>query len=298
MINLDEELFEHLRTPESVEYLAKEGFDSDLAFDIDLRSIANWTFDYYKKFGNAPTEESFLYEWGDADDPFPSPKTSLDVGYLLEQLRDRLIQLRRREIVEKLVDQTDSAEFTDTLVKESYKLWRATSSQRHVLTLEDYDDLIGKFIKDAENHEQGASYGFVSLDSITGGGKAGHLSFLAARPKRYKTWIGLKAFVEQRRQGLTPVFFNLELSAEEAYQRLVCLATGTSFTNMKRGLTTPSEWKRIQESMGEFADLGPAYIITPPYDQRRVDDLILETQRLQANSVIIDQLSYLQECCR
>jgi replicative DNA helicase len=63
---------------------------------------------------------------------------------------------------------------------------------------------------------------------------------------------------------------------------------------MKHGLITDTEWEKIQKKMDEFADLGPAYIVSPPYEKRTVDDLILETQRLQGNSVVIDQLSYLQ----
>ena len=154
--------------------------------------------------------------------------------------------------------------------------------------------MIRIFQEEARNVEKGASYGFDALDRLTGGAKKGHLSILAARPKRYKTWIGLKAFVEQQKQGLAPVFFNLELSDVEIYQRLVCLVTGTSFAKMKHGTTSEAEWLRIDERMEDFKSRGPAYIISPPYEKRTVDDLILEVQRLQAGSVIIDQLSYLQ----
>ncbi len=290
MRSLDEELFEHLRVPESVIMLAKEGFDVHLVFDLDVRSVANWTFEYLSIHGNPPSATAIEMEWNIADPASPE----IDATYLLEQLRFRYMKKGRMEIVEKLADEQDPERFSNTLIDEGYKLWKVTTSQKHVLSLEDHNEMIGKFIEETRSVHKGASYGFIPLDRLSGGAKKGHLSFLAARPKRYKTWIGLKAFVEQRRNGLAPVFFNLELSDVEIYQRLVCLVTGTSFSKMKHGTTTDTEWDRIRRKMDEFADLGPAHIVSPPYDRRTVDDLILEVQRCQGESVIIDQLSYLQ----
>jgi replicative DNA helicase len=72
------------------------------------------------------------------------------------------------------------------------------------------------------------------------------------------------------------------------------MITGASYAKMLHGNTHPSEWQRIYDKMNNFADLGAGYVITPPYDKRTVDDFVLETQRLSANSVIIDQLQYVQ----
>jgi replicative DNA helicase len=270
--------------------LSKEGFDLDLVMDSDVRSFANWTFHYLSVHGEAPSPVAIEREFSITDEGNPE----LPPTYLLEQLRTRKKRKARQEIVEKLIDEEDPEKFSQTLVDEGYKLWSTTSSQKHILTMEDHPEMIKYFQLEAQDQRKGASYGFVPLDYISGGAKKGHLSFLAARPKRYKTWIGLKAFVEQARQGLAPVFFNLELSDVEIYQRLVCLVSGVSFAKMKHNRLTDRDWDLINERMGEFADCGPAYIVSPPYDNRTVDDLVLEVQKLQSQSVIIDQLSYLQ----
>lgn len=290
MRDLDEELFEHLRISDSVIFLAKEGFNPHLVLDLDVRSFAVWVFDYFTQYGVAPIESVIEREWEFTEEASPE----LEVAYLLEKLRERYVENGRRETIERLIDETDPTKFSELMISESYKIWKTTTTQKHILSLEDHPEIISEIIEEASNEQRGASYGFISLDKLSGGAKAGHLSFLAARPKRYKTWIGLKAFVEQRKSGTTPVFFNLELSDKEIYQRLICLVSGTSFTHMKHGLTTETEWKRIRQSMETFKELGPAYIVSPPYEKRTVDDIVLETQRLQADSVIIDQLSYLQ----
>src|ERR1035437_4043849 len=185
MVDLDKELFEHLRIPTSVNILAKEGFDTSLAFDLDVRSYADWTFRYVKDHGSPPPAAAIENEWDITDEPKPE----MDVTYLLEALRNRKIRKSRIEIVEKLADEVDPEKFSALLLDEAYKLWKITSSQRHVLSLDDSEEMIAQFIQEARSAERGASYGFAALDHITGGAKKGHLSILAARPKRYKSWL-------------------------------------------------------------------------------------------------------------
>ena len=60
--------------------------------------------------------------------------------------------------------------------------------------------------KASKGISRGLTYGFEELDNITGGAKESHLTFLVASPKRYKSWIAIKAFIERRREGSIPIF--------------------------------------------------------------------------------------------
>lgn len=290
-VSLEHELIEHLRIPESVKYLREQGFDPQIVSDLDIRGVAQWVLDYTQKYKNPPSETVFSQEWQGFEE---APKPQLEVNYLLDRLRAKHVRNQHRVITEKLIDAVEPEKFIETLTNESYNLWKATASKRFIRSSDDYSDLIEKFKEDAKNPQKGVSFGFEPLDRFTGGAKKGHLSFIAARPKRYKTWMALKAFVEQRRQGFTPVFFTFELSLEEIYQRLMCLISGVSFTDMIQGRLMSMHWKHIDSKMKQFSDLGPAHIVTLPYEDRYVDNMMMEIKRLEGESVIIDQLSYIQ----
>lgn len=292
-VSLEHDLLEHLRVEESVTALCEEGFDPQIVSDLDIRSVAQWVIDYVSKYGKPPTRVVFDEEWSGFDE---DPNPQLEVSYLLERLRQKYVRKQHREITEKLIDATDPDEFVNLIVDTSYDLWKKVSKRKHIATTDDYKVLIEKFKEEAKNPQERFSFGFEPLDLVTGGGaKKGHLSFLAARPKRYKSWIALQAYVEQRKQGKIPVFFNLELSADEMYQRLLSMVSGISYTDLiyNRNMSI-SRWKIINDAMEKFSKLGPAYIITPPYEDRTVDKMMMEVKRVGGESVIIDQLSYIQ----
>lgn len=294
-VSLENELLEHLRIKDSVEYLRQNNFDTHLIYDLDIRSVANWTLEYLEKYGETPTDEVMSREWAGLELQ-DSPETTLNIAYLTDKLKNRFVLNKQRSVIEKLADITEPDEFVKALNGEAFDLWRKTANQSYIYAGADHENLIEKYKEEAKNPKRGLSFGFKPLDDITGGAKGGHLTFLAARPKRYKTWIALQAFVEQRKQGIIPVFFTLELSLDEIYQRLMCLVSGFSYTKMTLSpeRISVAEWNHINKKMKAFDALGPSYILAPPFEERTVDNMVMEVKRLGGESVIIDQLNYIQ----
>jgi replicative DNA helicase len=62
---------------------------------------------------------------------------------------------------------------------------------------------------------------------------------------------------------------------------------------MVKNSLMPSEWKQIEGAMSEFNALGPAYIIHPGFEDRKVSSFVLESEKVNANVVLVDQLSFI-----
>lgn len=289
--SLELDILEHIKDPDSLHYLIKEGFDSKLIYDPDIKSKVVWSMDYFEKYGKYPTLTIFNEEFpGMGREPDPAFETP----YLLDKLKERFILNEQRTLVERLALTEEPKDFLDIMVQESYNLWKVAGKQNHIAASSNYQSFIAEFQEEAKNPKAGASFGFEPMDKLTGGGKGGHLSFIAARPKRFKTWMLLNAFVEQRRQGLIPIMFNLELSANEIMKRLACLVSGISYNNVVHGNMMRRDWETLSKGMEKFSNLGPAYILTPSYEDRTVDKMTMEVKKLGGQSVLIDQLNYIQ----
>ena len=287
VLDLDNEFVQQILVPENLVELKAAGVNPNMVKDSKLRPLVQFIFDYLHDYGKAPNEATIDSEW-EVNRTGPT----VDPEFLADKLKMRFVRSKHKEIIEELADTKDPNDFVDALISRAHEVWSQVSSKKHILASEDYKELIEEFKIYAEKNDQGATYGFPDVDEHTGGAGPGHLTFFVARPKRFKSWFLLNAFVEQRRQGLTPVLFTLELTEKDMYKRLMCLVSGVSYTRMVKNSLMPSEWKQIEDAMAEFNALGPAYIIHPGFEDRKVSSFVLESEKVNADVVLVDQLSF------
>jgi replicative DNA helicase len=287
-IDLDYELAQHILVPERLLELKNAGVGPHMVRDTNLKPFVQFVFDYLNDYGTPPSEAAIFNEFN-----IEKTEPTVDSEYLADKLRKRFIRSQHKNILNELADAPEPEDFVNTLISNAHDIWSQISSQKHILASEDYRQLIEEFKTSAQNSSQGATYGFRDVDEHTGGAGPGHLTFFVARPKRYKSWFLLNAFVEQRRQGLTPIMFSLELTEKDMYKRLMCMVSGISYSRMVKGTLLPSEWKQIETAMEEFNALGPTYIIHPGFEERKVSNFVLEADKFEADVVLIDQLSFI-----
>ena len=287
VLDLDNEFVQQALVPENLVELKAAGVGPNMIKDSKLRPLVQFIFDYLHDYGKPPNEPTINSEW-----EIVRTGPTVDPLFLADKLKMRYVRSKHKEIIEELADTKDPNDFVDALISRAHEVWSQVSSKKHILASEDYKELIEEFKIYAEKNDQGATYGFSDVDEHTGGAGPGHLTFFVARPKRFKSWFLLNAFVEQRRQGLTPVLFTLELTEKDMYKRLMCLVSGVSYTRMVKNSLMPSEWKQIEESMAEFNSLGPTYIIHPGFEDRKVSSFVLESEKVNADVVLVDQLSF------
>ena len=145
------------------------------------------------------------------------------------------------------------------------------------------------------NKYKGYSVGFSQIDKYTGGLKPGYLAFLAARPKRMKSFFLIQAFIEQIKQGYTPVFFTLELTHKEIMNRFMCMVSGYPWDKAQRGeFSSSKDWDMIEKTWLNFTEeYGKAFVIQPKADERSVSQLMLLAEKNDCDSIFISQLKYI-----
>ena len=300
-LNLNQELLTHIvLEPASLKKLRALNFSDELIGDPTTRSIVQFAIHHLEKHGEAPSPTVMVEEFGNAlstlfpEGEIPEPET--EIGYIVDKLKDRYVRGAHADIVRELAGlRADPDGFINSLVQEGNRLWKISNDGHGTISNADYKEVIERHqLAMLEGRFNGITYGFSDIDTHTGGARKGHVTYLGALPKRFKTWIQLQGFIEQRKAGETPVLFTLELSPDEIWYRIFCMLSGVSYTDYITGSLMKREWNKIDKAAEEFKALGPAYVRQSPLDKRKVGDILQDAQRFDATSVLIDQLSYLE----
>lgn len=104
-----------------------------------------------------------------------------------------------------------------------------------------------------------------------------------------------KVAKDEHEKGRAVCLFTLENSVEMAEDRTACLALGIDPRDWDRGVCTPEQVARVREWVDrlEQADV-PLWIVQPPPGQRNVESMVREAQLRGAQSLIIDQLTFIE----
>lgn len=224
------------------------------------------------------------------DEHFDDPET--DMGYLIRVIKDRYVSTVNRGIVLELAE-AEPSELQGIYVRGMREIQRIMSNNTRSVTTQDFGDVLDEvYQRHRDGKNIGVSLGFPDIDEHTGGIKPGHLSILAALPKRMKTWFLIKAFIAQAEAGENPILFSLELSYQEVVQRIACLLSKVSYSRMVSGNLDIVERKLLSKATEKARSLNGT-ITQPGLGERLVSHLFLEADRKEATSLLIDQFSFL-----
>lgn len=288
-IDLDFEVVCHLLDG-NFDQLRLQNITPDLLLDVGAKSMLSFAYEYYSSYRKAPgfkvLETEFTVE--------QSRPPEAEVDYIADKLRARTRRIEQRKLVDKLSRATEE-EFMPIVNRESKRIHELTSTDDYMVKGEDFAGII-EYHKQriAEGATLGSTFGFEEVDDHTGGARKGHLVMLAALPKRGKTWFLLKAFLERVIAGENPALFTLELSKEDIVGRLLCLLSGVSYNSYYKGTLMPYQWKEIDRAIEIYSGLGGGHIIESPLGNRFVADFNLEADRVGADSILVDQFSFIQ----
>lgn len=277
---------------DSFVYYLEEGFNPDLLDREEAKAIWHFVREYYERGRrqNVPDLEALTLE-------FPKWRfedTEKEPHYILDKLKEQWRFRESRQVITSL--STMGAEEVFPYIKG--KLWEAEQvldTERNVVTVGDFDKMMDNYYAKWESNEKfGYTTGFKAIDDEMGGIRKGQLAVIAGRLKTGKTWFGLKSFIEQRHQGQSPIFFTLELSTEEIWDRYMALISGISFNAIDKGYLDMHDIDRIKAAIEEEKQYGPFYVVQPPQGQRKVADFVALADKYKADSMIIDQLNWIE----
>lgn len=293
-LDLENELLHHMTNDVSVEYLLREGINAEILYSPVAKSIYNFVSHYFNETGRAPTYEVLKVEFPKA--ALSDELSETAIQWLVDTLRKRYQRNQVQDLAYEIAKRVDEPnEAMQFFRNRALEIERNSMSSRHVWGPGDSKLFLYSLQeKIRQGQYKGVSTGFAPVDKFTGGIRPGQLAFLAARPKRQKTFSMLKAFIEQKIQGNKPILFTLENSEDEMMLRISCMLSGFPWDRAQRGEILPKDWKLLEKAWDEFDSLGEHWIARPLPEERTVPSMILMADKFGADSILISQFRYIE----
>lgn len=291
-IEPDIELCSHLSDPDAWVILKGESFHVDLIEDERVREAFEWAKDFCREHGEPPTDEVLDDEFEIKGEPFfEEPVTVIED--LIDRMRRRYKNNQQRERIKGLVklQKEDPDSVSKEMVKGGKELQEILARRGESFSAGEGDRAIKAYL-DHCTKGPGASLGFKALDDYFAGQRG--ITTLAAAPKSGKSWIVVKAVLENILQGKYPWLYSLELPAEETEMRLMCMLSGVPWHKYINKNISREEQKRMAEMEKFLAETGAYKITTPPYGRRSIEELIGDAQDGGAGAIFIDQAQYVE----
>lgn len=111
-------------------------------------------------------------------------------------------------------------------------------------------------VHDNRGKPTGLSTGFQNLDAKTSGLNNSDLIILAARPAMGKTAFSLNLLLNvAKKENKSVLFFSLEMSSSQLYQRLLAIEAGIPLQNIRNGFLDDDAWGRIAIATTKLSNL-------------------------------------------
>ena len=194
-----------------------------------------------------------------------------NAGYYAEIVKEKAI-LRRLVDAGTRIVQIGYAEEgdVDAIVNEAQAEIYSVTDRRKAedyAPLSDIMDGVLDEIEAIENREAGVygvPTGFADFDDLTNGLHSGQMIVVAARPAMGKSTLALDfCRAASISNGLTSVFFSLEMTRAEIVMRLLSAEAKVALNHIRNGKMTPEEWERLARNVSRVS-ASPMFIDDSP----------------------------------
>jgi hypothetical protein len=289
ILDLDQDLINHLAMEDSVYELRAEHVKPELIVDSEARKVFEWQLEHLHRHGTPATEVVLK-------DQFPKleisqPQTA--IGDLISRFRERFIRNQGKAAITELANTAVAKplEVAKDMMQEAKRLVDLTARRGESFGSGDIDQALRVYDEQALK-PKGPSLGWTELDDFFYGQRG--LSFLIAPPKSYKSWATVNALVAQTVQGEFPYLYSLELPAKDADWRVRCLYANIPYWKYLRGSLSPEERKAIKKSSQELDSYGTYRVEKPDQGERSIAYLVERAMAAGATCLFIDQLQYVE----
>lgn len=301
-------LIQHLCIKESLETIIREGFPIECIPNESLREVFTYAVDQFFRSGRIKAPQLPMVEdFGDllADleiDLEEEPEGSVE--WAMDALKGHYIWNQSQEFNRRLAAEMADVgtlerlevlhEFSSELVGLSMNLenreFRVDLREGLPMRLENFE------VRSKDREEiYGMRLGLKEIDNYTRGIHPGELAVLAAGPKVGKSFFAAHVALEEWKAGKKVAYFTMENSIEDTLDRMACLTAKIDYRGWQMGDLPPDQVRDVREHIEEIqgSDV-PMYLEQPSPGQRTVAALVRRAQILGADSLIIDQLSYVE----
>lgn len=302
MSDLERRLLAKLLSVEECNRVWDMGLPVEAFEDLTCQAAYCWMMDYWRdnNMRMAPTWVVMEHEFPTLDLRIGDEEVS--TGWLVDALKHRyLINQTQRAMLEATAPTKNGISRLDADPEATIgALWRqlhgmveSTSARTARANMAENAAERMSWYDDSEETPVGAPMGFDELDDWTRGVLPGELAACAAYTKVGKSWMLAKAVEKAQRTGFRPILFSLEMTAKEMQKRIDAIASTVSWSRMEARTLMPDDERRIREAHERIAEYGPLYVERPPRGERTVRAMTSRARQLDANYILIDQLSWI-----
>lgn len=305
-------LMQHLVVRDSLETIALEGLDPETIPATDLRDVFLFALDYFHSSGQtkAPSEAVLRAEFQNAledneivfpDDGDPEESVEWAIDDLKGTYVHKRVSTLHKEFATAMAEAGTSERVEVLGHYASEFVGLSISMQNRAFATDTRTSMDGRlqaYKGRQENKGQitGMRFGIPVIDAYTGGIRPGELAILGSPPKVGKSYFSDHVALREWQAGRTPVIFTLENSVETTEDRLACQANGIEGEKWEHGECTEEEIDRVKTWIEQTLRPAPnpLWIVQPDMGDRTVERMVQEAQVRDADSIIIDQLSYIE----
>lgn len=308
-------LYAHLTEPDSLDALIKEGFSSEEAREViptELgREIVRWCLDMYFASGRqvAPTKEAIEETWRADEmekvDIYIQDDIETDsIEWAISELRSKHAEYVSQRFIHELGKAvTEAAPPARVMVIKDFagklhELAQSLSSHRQESTADrGLADALARYHERVKSNTilTGLTFGLPEIDNHIMGVHPGEVAVFGAYSGVGKSWVANKVAFAEWKRGRRSVFITLENSLEMTFDRMACMQARVPYDSWQRGDANEGEVQRVMALVEKIKDSEHApIVIMPGRGDRTAVAMIRRAFSLDAESVIIDQLSFVE----
>lgn len=289
--------------------MAREGLDEECVPSEDLRKVYNFALDYFHHSGRtkAPSVGVLMADYGDLltdheIDLNEDPEDSVE--WAIDDLKGTYVHQQTNSFNKRLaagMAEAETADRLDVLAEHSRELvslsMRLESHESKVDAREAMSERMQAYEARSLDRDSiyGIRFGMDLIDRYTRGIHPSELAVLAAGPKSGKSFLLDMVALREWQAGRSAVLYTLENSVEMTLDRIACMATRVEARKWNHGECTEAEIEMVRTWVEEVqGSQSPLHIIQPSPGQRSVEQMVRQAQLLDADSLLIDQLTFIE----
>lgn len=308
----EEVLFSSLTEVDALERVARAGLDLHCIPTTVMRPVVQWAVDYYFQTSQtqAPTRDALFETWGqlfiDAEIEIVESDVQLDdihwaIGALKAQYIAYQFQKFQTDAAMKMAEASapEQQRTLELVTQDLVQLMMSVRDRTHeVEGIDGFTQSLADYRNRAATalESRGMTFGIETIDAYTFGVHEGELGVLVAPPKTGKSVAMAFILLNELDRQRYATYYTLENSVKMTYDRLVCMLLGVDHKRYMKGRCEPEEVDRVQTFLYERGEELRNYIrvISPQRGQRNVQWMVRHAQTLRTQSLLIDQLTFME----
>ena len=297
---LEDQLLDHLATPKGCRAVWKARLSPELIGDEDdgVKAALEFVISYMDEYREPPSRAVLEEETG--YDEFEKPIAP--IKYVIGKLKERYQRQQMKRVITTLGRNVGNPEEALRIgLSEFNRIRQETLERGNTMDSSDIGEIIDAYKQRLLTGAiDGVTFGYPELDAHLGGLKDDELTFIIARPKRYKSWqLLFSAFKAVTNESRNVYFATLEMPPEEMMGRYTSMFAGVSWWNWTHNAISRNEIDLMEDARHKVFNMDSrVFFRRPPRGERTVAQIVEDAKDLGAECLYIDQLSFLESTRR